>query len=216
MSRAVSAPDSRATARAGAPSPTSRETAKAETREALLEAGLAEIAERGIDAPSLDAICARAGYTRGAFYVHFRDREDFLVAVMERTLGAFLDAVIAGGGDREERGLAETVSRFAGALGLRDEGPVPLHRLLEVCERAPEFRERFVRLLAGAAERVGEVARAGQRAGSVRDDVDPETLASLLLTLALGSITALQTGLPLDVPAARDAVLRLLGPARPA
>jgi len=211
----MSAPDPRAAAGAAASSHTSRETAKAETREALLQAGLAEIAERGIDAPSLDAICARAGYTRGAFYVHFRDREDFLVAAMERTLGAFLDAVIAGGGDRE-RGLAETVSRFAGALGLHDEGPVPLHRLLEVCERAPDFRERFVRLLDGAAERVGEVARAGQRAGSVRDDVDPGTLASLLLALALGSITGVQAGLPLDVPAARDAVLRLLAPPRPA
>ena len=52
-----------------------RET-KQETREALISAALAEFAEHGFDAPSLDAICARAGYTRGAFYVHFRDRSD--------------------------------------------------------------------------------------------------------------------------------------------
>lgn len=197
-------------ARAGA-----RQAAKAETREALLQAGIAEISERGIDAPSLDAICARAGYTRGAFYVHFTGREDFLVSVMERILGGFLDAVIASG-DRE-RDLAETVTRFAGALGLRRDVPVPFHRLLEVCERAPDFRARFVRLLRGAAERVSAVADAGQEAGSVRDDVDAHTLGTLLLALALGAITAVETGLPVDPAAARDAVLRLLAPApRPA
>src|SRR4051812_23309480 len=41
-----------------------RERAKAETRAALIEAGVALIAEQGLDVPSLDAICDRAGYTR--------------------------------------------------------------------------------------------------------------------------------------------------------
>ncbi|HVH04632.1 MAG TPA: TetR family transcriptional regulator, partial [Myxococcota bacterium] len=65
-----------------------RELAKQETREALVQAAIAEFAEKGLDLPSLDAICARAGFTRGAFYVHFRDREELLGAVMERALGA--------------------------------------------------------------------------------------------------------------------------------
>ena len=72
-----------------------RALTKRETRAALLDAGLAEFAAHGLDTPSLDAICARAGFTRGAFYVHFRDREDFVVAVMERELATFLDVMIA-------------------------------------------------------------------------------------------------------------------------
>ena len=60
----------------------SREVSKQETRQALLEAGLAEIIEHGWETPSLDAICARAGYTRGAFYVHFQDRDEFETAVL--------------------------------------------------------------------------------------------------------------------------------------
>ena len=74
---------------------TRRESAKRETREALIAAALAEFAEHGLAAPSLDAICARAGFTRGAFYVHFRDRDDLMVGVLETALGAFLDAMIA-------------------------------------------------------------------------------------------------------------------------
>ncbi|HKA30465.1 MAG TPA: TetR/AcrR family transcriptional regulator, partial [Candidatus Binatia bacterium] len=77
--------------------PGARELAKQETRDALIAAGLEAFAEHGLDVPSLDAICSRAGFTRGAFYVHFKDRDDFVVAVMEHVLGGFLDAVIATG-----------------------------------------------------------------------------------------------------------------------
>ncbi|MBM4360960.1 MAG: TetR family transcriptional regulator, partial [Deltaproteobacteria bacterium] len=52
----------------------SRAEASQETRDALIEAGMAAFASEGLDAPSLDSICERAGYTRGAFYVHFKDR----------------------------------------------------------------------------------------------------------------------------------------------
>jgi AcrR family transcriptional regulator len=45
-----------------------RELAKQETREAVIRAGMAAFTEEGVDLPSLDAICARAGFTRGAFY----------------------------------------------------------------------------------------------------------------------------------------------------
>lgn len=186
----------------------SRAESKAETREALLTAGIAEIAERGLDAPSLDSICARAGFTRGAFYVHFRDRDDFLVAVMERFLGAFLNAVIARGD--HARDLEETVTRFAAVLGLDDEPAVPLHRLLEVCARVPDLGERFTTLLDEAGRRVGGVAAQGQRAGTVRADLDPAATGQLLVALALGALTARDAGLDLDVGAARDVVLRLL------
>jgi len=204
----------------------SREAAKEETREALLLAGLAEFAEKGLDAPSLDAICARAGYTRGAFYVHFKDRDDFLVAAMERVLGPFLDAVIATG--RAPQDVARTVQRFVdlvhtvhGAGGapilpvaaagapaeLPAAGLVQLHRLLEACARSPRLRARLVRLLRGAIERVARTAKAGQDAGSVRADVDANAVASLLVALALGVITALEIGVPLDLATMRDALL---------
>jgi len=185
-----------------------RDAAKAGTREALLQAGIAEIAGRGLDAPSLDAICARAGYTRGAFYVHFRDREDFLVAVMERFLGELYDAVIATGDER--RDLEETVRRFAGLLALRPAQGVPLHRLLEMSTRAPGFRARLAERLREAALRVAKAAREGQAAAAVRRDADAEALGEVLVALALGALAASEAGLTLDLPRAREAVLRLL------
>jgi len=69
--------------------PKTRAEKKQRTRAALIAAGLAEISEHGLEA-SLDAICARAGLTRGAFYVHFADREAFLIAFMNEVLGRFV------------------------------------------------------------------------------------------------------------------------------
>src|SRR5262245_54025434 len=89
---ATPAPDSDADAASGPASQRSaREQAKAETREALIMAAFEEFGAHGLEAPSLDAICARAGYTRGAFYVHFKDRDELIAAVMERVLKRFMD-----------------------------------------------------------------------------------------------------------------------------
>ncbi len=202
------------------PPGSARERAKAETRAALVEAALAEFAARGLDAPSLDAICARAGFTRGAFYVHFRDRDALVTAVVERALGAFLDAIIATGDGA--RDLERTVRRYADAiegilkLRRRTDSPlpagIPLHRILEACERSPALRARFVALLTEAGQRVARTAAAGQRGAAVRADVPAERIGAILVPLALGFVAAVELGAPVDPAAARDALLALLSP----
>jgi len=200
----------------------SRDLAKQESRAALLEAGLEEFAAHGLESPSLDAICARAGYTRGAFYVHFRDREDFVVAVMERVLGAFLDAVIATGDQAHD--LERTVGRFAQALeGMDGSGrkrrrsPASLasglqvHRLLEACARSPAIRSRVAGLVQQALGRLAQAASAGQMAHTIRRDVPAHDVATLLVMMAIGLLVAGEIGVPLDPRAGRALVLALLG-----
>jgi AcrR family transcriptional regulator len=200
-----------------------RAEAKQETREALIAAALAEFAEHGIDAPSLDAICARAGYTRGAFYVHFRDRADLLVAVVEHAMTAFIDTVIASGGAGHD--LERTIARFADAAGARIGGrdsaeaptlplpsSVPFARVLEGIMRDPRLRSGFTTLLTGAIARLADVTRQDQGEGVVRADVDPAQVGGILALVALGVMVALDVGLPLAPDGLRDTVLRLLAP----
>src|SRR5258708_36557590 len=79
--RAASSPQA---SLAGRRKPSLRELAKLRTRDAIVDAALEVFSAEGLDTPSLDAICARAGCTRGAFYVHFKDRDDLVAAAMER------------------------------------------------------------------------------------------------------------------------------------
>jgi AcrR family transcriptional regulator len=201
----------------------SRKLAMAETREALILAGLTEFAEHGLDAPSLDKICARAGFTRGAFYVHFKNREDFIVAVMEWRLGAFFDAVI-GTGDTE-MGLEPTVRRFVDAIlemthgapalvpGVKvnaSDATIQLHRLLEASERSPLIQDRLVGMLESAVQRVADVAGEEQAIHSMREDIDAKVVGSLMVALAIGVVTAVEAGLSFDSRRVGDAVIALL------
>ncbi len=201
-----------------------RQLAKRETRDALLDAGLLEFAARGLDAPSLDAICERAGYTRGAFYVHFHDRDEFLVAVAERALGEFVDAVIATGDQAHD--LEQSVARFIGAVGGaatwsgRGRRPAGLlagmqvHRLLEACARSAPIRTRVVGLVQVAVGRLAQATAAGQAVHAVRRDVDPQQAATLLVGAAIGVLTAVEIGMPLDLAALRATTLTVLGTPR--
>ncbi|PYO76099.1 MAG: hypothetical protein DMD67_09605 [Gemmatimonadetes bacterium] len=48
-----------------------RQRRKAETRAMLLQAGLAVVAERGIELATLDEVAVAAGFTKGAIYRQF-------------------------------------------------------------------------------------------------------------------------------------------------
>jgi TetR/AcrR family transcriptional regulator, transcriptional repressor for nem operon len=181
--------------------PNSRPPGKRATREALIQAGLAELAEKGLQAPSLDAICGRAGYTRGAFYVHFEDREDFVAAVMERVLSGFLDWILAAASG--EHDLAHPAGRA-----------IQLHRVIEACARSPRIRERWVTLVGEATLRVSKAVSEAQAGDQIRRDVEAEPLAALLISLALGAAAASESGVPFDPARAREAVLALLGAPR--
>ena len=82
--------------------PLNRSESQARTRAALLDAAEALIVEHSIPALSLRAVCTRAGYTQGAFYSNFADREELLLEVMERNLeqkAASLEQMLATCGD---------------------------------------------------------------------------------------------------------------------
>ncbi len=53
------------------------------TRRTLVAAAAELIAEKGFDRTSIEAVCTRAGLSRGSFYGNFKDREDLFMAVMD-------------------------------------------------------------------------------------------------------------------------------------
>lgn len=54
------------------------------TRERLLDAAYEVFAENGVHAASIEQVCERAGFTRGAFYSNFTSKEELFFALMER------------------------------------------------------------------------------------------------------------------------------------
>ena len=190
----------------------SRAEIKEQTREALIDAAAALFGKEGLDGPSLDAICARAGFTRGAFYVHFRSREEIIVAVMERIRARVIGALIA-----TRQGpfdLEHTIALFAEAVAAGayppKSGAVKLHHFLDACARSTLIRKRHVQLLHDTHKRLTDAARAGQSARAIRNDVAPDLMALLLMTLVMGVEMMLDLGFDFDIRAGAGAMLQLL------
>lgn len=61
------------------------------TRERVLDAARDVFAERGVIGATVEEICDRAGFTRGAFYSNFADKADVVEALIEREHARLLD-----------------------------------------------------------------------------------------------------------------------------
>lgn len=59
------------------------------TREAILDAATEVFADKGVSKATLESIAKKAKMTRGAFYWHFKNKEDMLAALWERLLLPF-------------------------------------------------------------------------------------------------------------------------------
>ena len=231
--RSVKSPPAKVRPKAARPAVT-RHDAKQQTRAALVQAALELFGEQGLDVPSLDAICDRAGYTRGAFYVHFKTREDILVAVMDQVGALFLarmfeglnaDAAAATAatvGKTRARRLHHAMRRFVDMAGsgayplMATTGNGPLvrpHQLLDACARSAAVRERYRELVGLSLGAVAGLVRTDQEDGEVRKDVEPETVASMALALVIGAQTMADLGMPLDAGALAGGIEKLL--ARP-
>ncbi len=77
------------------------------TRAKLLDAAAQVFAEVGLDAASVEAICERAGFTRGAFYSNFETKDELFLELAGRVARSRVDGV------RERVALLE---REGGAL----------------------------------------------------------------------------------------------------
>ena len=205
--------------------PKSRDEAKKETREALIRAGLAAFQEDGLDA-SLDDICDRAGFTRGAFYVHFADREALLVAVMDHVGEAFLASVFAGmgggagGGDGAvtlrtvaERFVASVKSGTYPLMPPRGKKPmVSMQQLLAACARSKHVRERYKGLVEASVGAVSALAMNDQMTKQIPREVDPAAIGQLMLAIIIGAQTMGELGVAVDPEALTRAMLTLLSP----
>lgn len=117
------------------------------TRTRLIEAAIDEFAERGIDATSVEQLCERADFTRGAFYSNFATKDDLCIAILElhrsRMLSALTDAFQLPADADLAWALQDALPMF-----FRSMNPTPNSRLtmLEIrlrATRVPELRQRL-------------------------------------------------------------------------
>ena len=181
-----------------------RTARKQDTRRALIDAAVRLFFEHGTEAPSLVMICEEAGCTRGAFYVHFKTREELIVAAMERSLGDFLNQILATNMANDDAGF---VDAFLAAI--TDKSPhvgaaaLQFHHLLDACARYPAIRQRYLMIV--------DATEASIRSRlAARKVPDADARASVLAAIALGLLVHVDLKRAIEPAGVRKVVRELL------
>jgi len=171
----------------GAPTPLTPERRREQTRRHLLDAAAAVFAARGYHGASLDEVAAAAGFTKGAVYSNFKNKEDLFVAVLEDRMAGQIAAVerVLAGTKPSEAQMGEILDLISTTEFDPGWGVLNLEFFLYAA-RNPAARELLaaqLRRTRDAVERM--VAREHERAGA-RDDIPPRAFATIALALFAG------------------------------
>jgi AcrR family transcriptional regulator len=163
-----------------------------ETREHVLAAAARVFARRGFHATSLEAIAEEAGYSRGAVYYNFADKEELFLELLDRRCAERaqdLRAVFADVGDDVEATSqqAQMAAQRAFAAMTGDPQWRALYmEFLAHAARDSAFRRRFAKRteeMRGALEDI-VAERTRPIAGAL--DMEPEELAVVIDALGTG------------------------------
>ncbi len=192
----------------------SRAEAKQASREALIKSAMELMPKKGIDV-SLDELCAHAGYTRGAFYVHFKNRDELTLEVMTVNGELWLNSIFSPKPNGEAENLITMVQRFlsemvSGTYPISQEAGLRPHQLLEACARSKPIKQRYLDLIADSIRRLTENVKQSQADQQLSQTLDPEQIASLLLALAIGTHTLHDLDYPIDFSKGSMTLLQLL------
>lgn len=196
---------------------TGRSARREATRQRVLDAAREVFAERGVIGGTVEDICERAGFTRGAFYSNFNDKDDVVDALVEREndrLLQHLDASLALV-DREVAG-APDLEAALGSIVDRILRSVPVDRQLSLVQteleifaiRRPELSRRFLETSNRFRDRIGGFIEAAMRRHGRELLVDPADITDTLVAVAERSVRrALLEGGNADPDAMASAVL---------
>jgi AcrR family transcriptional regulator len=188
---------------------------RARSRAALLEANARALSRYGYGNLKLDAVAADAGYTRGALYHQFADKDELVLATFEwvretwrAEVGAVLDE-----GRAPVDALIELARRHAVYCRRDIAGVMTALRVEFVASDHPigaALRAEMVSLI----QRVGQEIAAGRDDGSIPDGPPAASLAAAVLGGVEGAVIALAGRTDEDEEVAARVAAGLLGVAR--
>jgi AcrR family transcriptional regulator len=163
-----------------------------QTRENIIRQAAALFNQQGFAGASMSDIMLATGLQKGGIYRHFESKEalaleafDYAVAQM----GSRFGAALAGRENAIDR-LHAVIDVFA---RLHDDPPVPggcpmLNTAIESDDGNPALRDRARTAMDGLRTLIRQTVRKGIPRNEVRDDVDGDELATLMISTLEGGV----------------------------
>lgn len=161
-----------------------------ETRERLLKAAFGVFARNGYERATVDEIVRDAGFSKGAFYVHFSTKEDLFRAMLEERASSLQAALVQVlDADASLKDNVRNLLKAIFEIEEQDaEWPATFMEFLAHSGRNPEVRERLATIFESWQKFIAEMLRLSRETGHVRTDMDADFLARAAIALINGTL----------------------------
>jgi AcrR family transcriptional regulator len=176
-----------------------RKEQQARTRSSLMSSAAKLFAERGLEQASIDDVAEAAGYTKGAFYANFKNKEELFLAMLDERFAqrlAALDRILASEREVEEQAREGAVDfvRYISA----DPGWQRLFfEFAAYASRNDDFRLALLERYRSLRERIADLYRT--RLERLDQDAPVQLDRLALMTFAMANGIALEQLLEPDV-----------------
>jgi AcrR family transcriptional regulator len=184
----------------------------ARTRSALLESAARGLSRYGYGNLVLEQVARDAGYTRGALYHQFKDKEDLALAVVEwvdetwwREVGGLVD------GQPDAASALIALARGHAVFCRRDIARVVMALRVEFSGQDHPVGREIERISETGVTRVARLINAGRRDGSIPPGPSARAVALAFLGALEGAVIALAGQAPHDELMAARAAAGVLG-----
>jgi AcrR family transcriptional regulator len=184
----------------------------ARTRSALLESAARGLSRYGYGNLVLEQVASEAGYTRGALYHQFKDKQDLALAVLDWVDETWRQEV----GRRVEQESDPVAALIALARGhavycRRDVARVAMALRLEFSGRDHPVGRRLELVSESLVKRCARLVGAGRRMGAIPAGPPARSVALALVGALEGTVIQLAGQAPHDELLAARAVIGVLG-----
>lgn len=168
--------------------PQVREAYREARRNQIIDAAYRCFAEKGFQKATMRDICKAANLSVGAVYNYFRSKDDIIAASVEEDQRRIAEMISSAASADPEDPLANLIRVF---LPYANEPQVARDAVVtfDLCSqssRDPEIAEVFCKMLGVALDHVAEPVKRQQERGVINAELDPYSVATVLVALYQG------------------------------
>ena len=156
-----------------------------ETRARILEAAVKQFSVNGYNKASVDSICEQAGVSKGAFYHHFKTKQDVFLALLDGWLQTF-DQAIEASKDRPVPETFQMMTEYFPYIFQSASDNLPMFlEFLQQASRDEKIWQASIAPYRRYHKHFASLIKRGIAEGSFVD-VNPDLAARLIVSAAMG------------------------------
>jgi len=167
----------------------SRKEKQAHTRSCLMKSAAKVFTRHGMDRASIDQVAEDAGYTKGAFYANFKNKEELFLAMLDEHFQEHIEEVeraFADSGESPPEQARHAAADFVRSLHADPERSRLFHEFIGYASRDEDFRQELLTRFATLRDRFERVYQRRADETGLELDIPMDRIVRMVLAMADG------------------------------